>query len=154
MNIFILDNNIKKCARYHCDRHVVKMILESAQMLSTAARLMGIDHGYKISYINHPCNLWVRGSLSNWKWLRKLAIELNSEYKFRYDKKTNHKSFDLVQSLPVPNIEDYGVTPFAQVMTEKYKHNDPVIAYRNYYIGEKFNLFQWTKRKSPYWILK
>ena len=64
MNIFILDKNIKKCASYHCDKHVAKMILESAQMLSTAVRLAGDDIGYKVTHQNHPCMVWTRNSLS------------------------------------------------------------------------------------------
>jgi hypothetical protein len=58
MNIFLLDSNIKKCAQYHCDKHVVKMILESAQILSTVLRLNGVDQGYKTTHANHPCTLW------------------------------------------------------------------------------------------------
>jgi hypothetical protein len=73
MNIFILDEIPEKCARYHCDAHVIKMILESAQMLSTTVRLSGIDRGYKITHQNHPCTLWTGESLSNWQWLRELG---------------------------------------------------------------------------------
>lgn len=87
MNIFILDNDVSKCAMYHCDKHVVKMILESAQMLSTVIRESGIDCGYKITHLNHPCTIWTRESLSNWKWLRNLVEALNQEYKFRFEKK-------------------------------------------------------------------
>ena len=134
MNIFVLDLNIKKCARYHCDRHVVKMILESAQMLSSALRLNGWDHGYKVTHPNHPCTIWTRASLSNWKWLRKLA------------------SWNLIQSLPLPPINDLGLTAFAQAMPEKYKNKNPVLAYRSFYLEEKTSLFQWTKRTTPLWI--
>jgi hypothetical protein len=83
MNIFLLDSNIKKCAQYHCDKHVVKMILESAQILSTVLRLNGVDQGYKTTHANHPCTLWAGKSFSNWKWLRELASALNKEYRFR-----------------------------------------------------------------------
>lgn len=152
MNIFVLDLNIKKCARYHCDRHVVKMILESAQMLSSALRLNGWDHGYKVTHPNHPCTIWTRASLSNWKWLRKLARELNSEYKYRFNKKENHNSWNLIQSLPLPPINDLGLTAFAQAMPEKYKNKNPVLAYRSFYLEEKTSLFQWTKRTTPLWI--
>ena len=152
MNIFILDENIKKCARYHCDRHVVKMVLESAQMLSAALRLHGWDNGYQITHPNHPCTLWTRASLSNWKWLRKLAKELNSEYKYRFNKTENHRSWDLIQTLPLPPIKDIGLTRFAQAMPKQYKTINPVLAYRNYYLGEKFRIFQWTKRNTPFWI--
>ena len=152
MNIFVLDYDIKKCARYHCDKHVVKMILESVQMLSVAVRLNGVNQGYAIIHENHPCSKWARESISNWKWLRKLASELNREYKFRFERKNNHKSYDLIQELAIPKIKDKGLTSFALAMPEKYKHNDPIISYRSFYLGEKRKLFKWTKRKMPAWV--
>jgi len=154
MNIFVLDKNPETCARYHCDKHVVKMILESAQMLSAVVRLSGIDQGYKITHQNHPCTLWTGKSLSNWKWLRELAGALNREYKFRYNKKSNHKSYDLIKSLPIPKITDQGLTRFPQAIPESYKHENPVIAYRKYYLEEKSNLFYWTRRARPNWVGK
>ena len=152
MNIFVLDFNIKKCAQYHCDKHVMKMILESAQILSAVLRLNDIDYGYKATHLNHPCTLWTGKSLSNWKWLRSLAFELNNEYRFRFEKRVNHKSFDLIQDMPVPNIPDFGLTSFAEVMPEKYRYENPVISYRNYYLGEKKNILSWTKRPVPSWV--
>ena len=149
MNIFILDKNIKKCAQYHCDKHVGKMILESAQMLSTAVRLAGDDIGYKVTHQNHPCMVWTRKSLSNWIWLQNLARALNKEYRFRFDKSINHKSYDLIQSLPLPKIQDHGLTSFAQVMPEIYKNQNPVIAYRGYYVGEKKHLLSWNNKRTP-----
>jgi hypothetical protein len=79
MNIFVLDSNFKKCDQFHCDKKVVKMILEYAQILSTVLRLNGIDYGYKKTHANHPCTLWIGKSLCNWKWLRELAKALNTE---------------------------------------------------------------------------
>jgi hypothetical protein len=152
MNIFVLDEDPEKCARYHCDKHVVKMILESAQMLSTTLRLRGINQGYKITHQNHPCTLWAGESLSNWNWLRELSGALNHEYRFRYDKNLNHKSYDLIHSLPVPKIRDQGLTPFAQAMPERFKHDNPVIAYRKYYLEEKSAFLNWTRREKPYWV--
>ncbi|MBC8282988.1 MAG: hypothetical protein H8E32_04185 [Nitrospinae bacterium] len=152
MNIFILDKDIQKCAQYHCDRHVVKMILESAQMLSTGVRLSGLDEGYKMTHPNHPCSLWVMESLANWKWLRELSKALNEEYRFRFDRKVNHKSYDLICSLSLPKISDLGLTPFTQAMPDEYRHKNPVKAYRKYYKGEKSSLFKWTKRPKPPWI--
>ena len=153
MNIFVLDSNIQKCAEYHCDRHVVKMILESAQILSTVLRVNNIDYGYKITHQNHPCTLWAGKSLSNWKWLRELATALNTEYRFRFVKETNHKSFDLVQKMPNPKIPEVGLTSFVKAMPEKYQHKNPVTAYRKYYVGEKRPIFKWTKRPTPFWAL-
>jgi hypothetical protein len=128
------------------------MILESAQILSTVLRVSGVDYGYKATHANHPCTLWAGKSFSNWKWLCDLAIALNDEYRFRYEKKIDHKSLDLIQSMPFPKIPDNGLTSFVQVMPEKYKNTNPVIAYRNYYVGEKKEILGWTKRPTPIWV--
>ena len=152
MNIFVLDNDIEKCAQYHCDKHVVKMTLESAQMLSAALRLNGINQGYQVTHKNHPCTKWTRESLSNWNWLQSLSTSLNHEYKFRFGRQTNHKSYDLIKTLPIPQIKDYGLTPFAQAMPSQYKNENSITAYRDFYCGEKKNLLFWTKRIEPKWI--
>lgn len=151
MNIFVLDNDVAKCAEYHCDKHVVKMILESAQILSTVCRQSGLDVGYKPTHSHHPCTIWAGESLDNWIWLRNLTASLNAEYRYRYEKSNNHKSYDLVATLPLPNIPDIGLTPFAQAMPDKYKHDDAVVAYRNYYVNEKSDFLKWTKRGAPLW---
>lgn len=152
MNIFVLDYDLQKCAQYHNNRHICKMIIESAQMLSTVCRLTGLDEGYKTTHINHPCNKWCRKSLSNWLWLRDLVIELNKEYRYRYNKNINHKSYDITMSLSLPDIKDKGLTSFAQAMPDKYKNSDVVKAYRNYYIHEKSHIAQWKNREIPYWF--
>ena len=152
MNIFILDKEVEKCAEYHCDKHVIKMILESAQMLSAVVRLNGHDVGYKLTHKNHPCTIWARESLSNYNWLVRLTRLLNYEYRYRYDKDINHKSYDLVKTLPIPDLPDIGLTPFAQAMPEQYKNKNAVKAYRDYYINEKSSFLTWTKRKKPKWI--
>ena len=70
MNIFYLDKNPDLSAQLHCDKHVVKMILEYAQMLSTAHRVLDNSQDvYKIAHKNHPCTIWVRENKSNYKWL-------------------------------------------------------------------------------------
>ena len=68
MNIFVLDLDVKKCAEYHVDKHVVKMILESAQLLCGVHHIVSPDNvniPYKLSHKNHPCSIWTRKSLSN-----------------------------------------------------------------------------------------
>jgi len=152
MNIFLLDQDHSTNAEYHVDKHVVKMILESAQLLSSAVRVSGIDEGYALTHKNHPCAIWTRKSLSNWYWLKNLMYALNEEYKYRYNKRVNHKSFDIGWNLTYPNIEDIGLTPFVMAMPDKYKNTDPFLAYRNYYVGEKSHLFSWKKREIPYWV--
>jgi hypothetical protein len=111
------------------------MILESAQMLSVALRINRVDQGYQITHLNQPCTIWARKSLSNWKWLRQLASALNGGYRFRFEIKTNHQSYDVIQSLPLPKIQDCRLTSFVQAMPEKYKHKNPVTAYINFYVG-------------------
>ena len=128
------------------------MILESAQMLSAVVRLNGHDIGYKLTHKNHPCTIWARESLSNYNWLVRLTRLLNYEYRYRYDKDVNHKSYDLVKTLPTPKIPDIGLTAFAQAMPDQYKNENVVKAYRDYYINEKSNFLTWTKRKKPTWI--
>lgn len=153
MNIFILDLDIEKCAQYHCDKHVIKMILESAQLLSTCNRYFGLNEGYKSTHVNHPCAKWVRESLTNYYWLMHLAIFLNHEYRYRYNKSVNHKSLEIILELSTPpGLIDIGLTPFALAMPEEYKSDDPVEAYRAYYLCEKSHILQYTKRSKPIWV--
>lgn len=151
MNIFILDYEIKKCAEFHVDRHY-KMILETAQMLSTVLRSTGTNYGYKEFNKSHPCNIWASSSLSNFNWLRELGIYLTEEMTYRYG--TVHKSFEIIRDAPNPSIPDIGLTPFAQAMPEEFKDKDPVKAYRNFYRIDKFKkgLIKYTNRKPPEWL--
>jgi len=151
MNIFILDTNIKKCAEYHNDKHVVKMILESAQILSTVCRQNGINEGYKITHKNHPCTKWAGQSLSNWRWLKQLALELNEEFKYRFNHSEDHKSSKVICSLPEPKIPDRGLTNFVQAMPDDCKMKNPVKAYRRYYKNYKQHLASWKNRRKPKW---
>ena len=154
MNIFVLDKNIEKCARYHCDQHVVKMILESVQMLCTALNKKEIITPYKSTHQNHPCVLWVEQSFDNFSWLRNLAFALNNEYRFRFEKEVDHKSISVLNELSNHEYEKRGLTEFAQAMPEKYKvPGDAVRAYRQFYLGEKMAFAKWTKRSIPDWVL-
>jgi hypothetical protein len=153
MNIFILDRCAETCARYHCDQHVNKMILESVQILCTALSQYGFDTPYKPTHAKHPCVLWTTASYGNFLWLKKLAIALNKEYQYRYIKSTDHQSISVLKQLSKLQYEDRGMTPFVQVMPEKYRvADDPVRAYRAYYIGEKLIFATWRRRRPPLWI--
>ncbi|MHC5038662.1 MAG: pyrimidine dimer DNA glycosylase/endonuclease V [Planctomycetota bacterium] len=153
MNIFVLDEDIGKCARYHPDRHVVKMILESAQMLCTVVNEAGGRSPYRSTHVKHPCTVWAGGSLSNWKWLRSLALALNREYKFRFRASRDHASAVVVRNLSLPHLPDRGLTPFAQAMPEKFRvKGDPVRAYRRYFRAEKAPGARWTRRRIPPWV--
>jgi hypothetical protein len=153
MNIFVLDEDKQKCAEYHCDKHVVKMIIEYAQMLSTTVRLTtDNDIGYRITHKNHPCTVWVRESLSNWLWLRDMTKFLNDEYRKRYNKDVNHKSFDVIKSLPLPNIPDLGLTKFKLAMPEHCKTESVIESYRKYYMIEKKDFVTWKNMDKPKWF--
>ena len=153
MNIFILDSDIGKCARYHADRHVVKMILESAQMLCTVVNENGGESPYRSTHTRHPCTLWAGESLSNWKWLRSLALALNGEYRYRFGKDIDHESAAVVRKLEPPPIPDKGLTEYPQAMPDEYRiPGNAVKAYRRYYVGEKSAIVNWTRRKTPRWF--
>ena len=152
MNIFILDRNPEKCARYHCDKHVVKMVLESAQILCSVLHMRGEDAPYRPTHISHPCVKWANASFSNFSWLVELAIQLNEEYKFRYEKRVNHKSIEVVNLCAEYRFEDIGLTPFMQCMPDRYRfQNNPVRAYRAYYKGDKRSFAAWKRRGAPSW---
>lgn len=147
MNIFVLDHNPILAAQYHCDTHVVKMILEGAQMLSTA-----VGEGYKPTHQNHPCTLWVKASRQNAKWLADLMAGLNREYRERYHHDVDHKSYTLIQSIEhlIDRLPDAGLTPYAQAMPEELRiPGEPVKAYRNYYRTKSFAA--WNRSTPPLW---
>ena len=176
MNVFYLDEDPQIAAQMHVDKHVVKMIVESAQLLSTAHRFLdGQEYIqlsknnrrlkrwrlndarenvlYKGAFLNHPCGVWVRESSSNYSWLYSLFGFLCDEYTYRYNKThlTDTKLRVLLANHPI-NIPSGELTSPALAMPDYCKKNDPVSSYRNYYIKEKSNLFAWTKREKPYWI--
>lgn len=152
MNIFYLSQDPEQCARYHCDAHVVKMILESAQMLCTVLAHYDIKAPYKPTHQHHPCTRWVAESLDNWLWLCELGNALDDEYRYRYNKTTSHRSYTVIESLPVPPLPDIGPTPVAQAMPEMYQQRDPVRAYRDFYAATKADFACWTKRPVPRWF--
>jgi len=160
MNIFILDYNIEKNAQYHCDKHIVKMITESCQMISTAIRLMVKedlpDFIYKSTHLNHPCNKWTRESWNNLNYHLRLAKALYNEYQYRYNKPNKHQRNKKIIDYGLkhlPSVIGNEITSeFPQSMPEQYKNKDVVIAYRNYYNAEKRHLFKWKNRARPKWI--
>jgi len=157
MNIFFLDENPTLSAKYHVDKHVVKMILETAQLLC------GVHHAtdqvtdqvpYKLSHKNHPCAIWARESLSNYLYLCELGLELGKEYTYRYGKR--HKSIDVINWCIInkPNIPDIGFTTPARAMPDEFKVDSVVESYRNYYMGAKSGLASWKNREKPFWFGK
>lgn len=131
MNIFILDKKIEKCAQYHCDQHVVKMILESVQILCTALNKKGFTTPYKSTHVKHPCVLWVEES---------------------FEKDSDHKSIFVLNEISNYKYGNKGLTEFPQAMPDKYKiPGNAVKAYRQFYLGEKMKFARWTKRSIPKW---
>jgi len=155
MNIFFLDFDTKKCAQYHCDKHVVKMILETAQLLCGVHWVIGSEAPYKLSHKNHPCAIWTRESLSNYLYLCDLGLELCKEYTYRYGKR--HKSQDIIEWCldNKPNIQDVDFTSPPMAMGDEYKIGNNVIeSYRNYYREAKKSFVNWKNREIPDWFNK
>lgn len=155
MNIFVLDLDVRTCARYHCDQHVVKMTLESTQIACTALNKRGFKTPYKSTHSQHPCVLWAEASFANLQWLKRLARALNREYRYRYRKNADHRSLAVLDAVEELEFESVGLTDFPQAMPERYGvPEDPVRAYRQFYIGEKLRFARWTRRRRPAWIEK
>lgn len=155
MNIFVLDHDISRCAQFHCDRHVSKMILESVQMLCTALNEKGFHTPYRSTHSRHPCVLWVGESYDNFEWLSNLALALNEEYRFRYQRDRDHASIAVLREIGDLRFRSVGLTEFAQAMPEQYKvPNDAVQAYRAFYLAEKSGFAQWTRRPEPPWWVR
>lgn len=152
INIFVLSEDPKQAARDHCNKHVVKMIVEAAQLLCTALHINGVNKEslpYRTTHAGHPCTKWVAESPANSAWLFEHAIELCEEYTRRYEKV--HKTRSVIESLRslLPPGDRHDHTPFAQAMPDEWKHDDAVIAYRCYYIAEKSRFARWSPRANP-----
>lgn len=175
MNIFYLSNDPTQCAEWMVDRHVVKMILETAQLLSTAHRVLDgtqyVDKQsgrsikrwslederehviYKATHVNHPSAIWTRQAVENYNWLFDHFVALNNEYKYRFEKTHETSKLGLWLNSPPLNLKDWDMTEMCSAMDTKYiVSKDPVDNYRNYYKFGKTHLHKWTKREKPEWI--
>lgn len=180
MNIFVLDLDPKKCAEYHCDKHLIKMVTEHNQILgSVAYTARGIPRKkditpefvfehfqgfprkhannspfpYGIGYKNHPCTKWAARSYDNYIWLCVLNLEMCYEYTKRYKRKHAGEAITIWYLANVPKIERLGLTPFAQAMPDVCKHADTVTAYRDYYIKYKARFAKWAHSAVPEWFV-
>ena len=180
MNLFFLDHDLDKCAEYHVDKHIVKMVLEAAQIICTnlwidqyigaAPRLLVKEENavitqyrrdlkagmprylpYTPTMQNHPSTVWARTSIENFYWTHCYANALADEYTYRYGKV--HKSIEVINSLPDPqNIPNQGLTPFALAMPDILKNEqDPIQSYRDYYHLDKATFAVWSHRERPPW---
>ena len=168
MNLFILSLIQKEIAEYMMDKHVSKILLEAVQMLSSAKRILDPDdlltneRIYKLAHKNHPVTIWCRKSRANYIWVLELIEELHNEWRYRYghpDTKI-HKSYlvalILKENMPSDDkFEEKGLTQFALAMPDKYKTDDAIEAYRNYYMSEeKQKIASWKKRRNkPEWYI-
>jgi hypothetical protein len=180
MNIFYLDHDVKKCAEMHNDKHVVKMILEYAQLLSTAHRVLdgtivvGLSKTgrkqsryvlpdnresllYSATHLNHPSAVWVRKSKQNYLWLANMLIALCGEYTHRYGKihkvERDGLCYVLLKNIP-HSIIDSDFTQPTPAMPDVVKiPGDSIKSYRNYYINNKTHLANWKKRTIPEWYI-
>lgn len=176
MNIFYLDDDPKICAEMHIDKHVVKMIIEYAQLMSTAHRLLDgteyiekTDKGrsmrrwrlegnndlimMKASHINHPSAIWTRSNRQNYNWLYCMWYYLCSEYTHRYGKvhsvetRMKHALY-----LPPNNIISSSFYEPTPAMPDKYKvAGNSILSYKNYYLNEKHYFASWKLRNIPEW---
>lgn len=177
MNIFVVHKDPHIAASMMVDKHVVKMILESAQLLSTAHRMLdGVETTelsktnrkikrwkfnddrdqtiYQATHINHPCSVWVRQSAKHYEWLYEHFLALINEYKFRYDNKP-HKCEALIPHLKntPQNISQTNFVDPPAAMDDKYIISKNVVEnYRNYYKFGKKHLHKWSIREAPSWI--
>jgi len=182
MNLFLVDYDVNKIAEYYFDKHVLKMTLETAQLLSTAHRYVDgymvieriknrnykrwhlidpcmQDALYKSTHVNHPTAKWIRESTYNYNFAYDLFIALAKEYEYRYGKP--HLSYIKLKDLlknPPKRLTKTGSFVYMpeqfQAIPIEYKQKDPVEAYRTYILLDKQHLFHWTKRDIPYWIPK
>ena len=177
MNIFYIDKDPAQAAQWMVNKHCVKMILESAQLLSTAHRILDgrevegksktgrkvrrwiLDDArdpvvYQATHINHPSAVWCRKSVENYNWLADHFYALMSEYTYRYNKQ--HKCYGEISYMlqsPPHNLKEWDMTSMPSAMDDQYKiSDDPIINYRNYYKIGKLKMHKWTNRQPPEWI--
>lgn len=160
MNIFFLDYDPSLCAEAMVDSHVVKMVLETAQLLSTAHHQLQsavAPQCYKQTHVNHPSAVWARKAAGNYDWLYVHFEALAAEYTHRFGRE--HKSFiDKFMYLSVNPCPNAGLTvplcalPEAIKPTGLYTWADSVEAYRTYYRTDKARLHKYTNRQPPSWL--
>tara|TARA_Y100000385_G_scaffold242970_1_gene260214 strand:- start:1266 stop:1823 length:558 start_codon:yes stop_codon:yes gene_type:complete len=181
MNIFVLDENIDLCARYHCDKHLVKMISEHNQMLGSIGwtsrgiwykRDMDRDwinqtfkgfprsteegnpFPYGIGFKHHPCTRWTAHSKENYEWLCELTLEMCKEYTRRYGRIHAGEAILKWYNDNPPPFENSGFTKWVQAMPDECKRDNPIEGYRKYYLEHKRRFARWAHSETPQWWLE
>jgi hypothetical protein len=154
MNIFVLSLSPILCAQMHLDKHVVKMITEYGQLLSTCHHMMNScppEGLFKRCFHKHPCSIWLRESANNYKWLYNLFVHLCKEYTYRYGKvhKTDIRLKNVLNQIP-DLLPEVTMTKFKLAMPDNVKLDNPILAYHNYYRLNKRHIADWTGREVPY----
>lgn len=180
MNIFYLDSHPTQAARYHCDKHVVKMIVETAQLLCTAHRILDGEQQivvnenghkrkvwvhpdietnqvlYRATHINHPSAVWVRQSYDHYMWAYTLMVMLNYEFVERYNKTQDHATIRKLGTIlagpPVGLNTKVGFKPPPQVVSDDCKDENTIYAYREYYRKHKKDIAKWKSGEIPDWF--
>lgn len=179
MNIFFLDIDPVKCAQYHCNSHVVKMITEHAQMMSMAIWYHDVPQAMRLyaeghimnapahvtgkkprndSHLMHPCTMWVRESKKHFDWLKIMSFELSHEYYHRFGRFHNpprhHSSYiNCIAHLDSSNIPDNPWEQPPQAMPEEYRGMDAAEAYKRLYGEDKIRFAEWSNRDVPEWMM-
>ena len=176
MNIFYLHEDPIQNAKWHVDKHIVKMATECCQLLSTAHRVLDGEiylgktknnrnikrwllqderEGLlmKASHVNHPSNIWARETSSNYMYLWKIYIATLAEYTHRYGKTHGSGRASLSLIRPPKNIKQGKLTSLPQAMPDYCKVvGNSIQAYKNYYINEKSYFANWKGREIPEWF--
>ena len=157
MNIFFLHMNARICAQMHLDKHVIKMILETTQLLCSAVHMTNsYEPCYKLTHKNHPSAIWTRESLDNYLWLCDLGLELCQEYTYRYGKIHKCESHLISLKARPADLPQIGFTTPRLAMPDSYKQYDTVTAYRYYYLYDKTDILSWkgkvAGREPPEWV--
>lgn len=151
MNIFAVHQDPRRAARALCDRHVVRMTLETAQILCTVAWQAGLRPPYRPTHARHPCVRWAAANTANWSWLVAHGLALAEEFTRRFGKR--HASEDVLRWIlahrAAPDVQARRRTPFAQAMPEAYRGPSAVEAYRRYYLAEKARFATWRAPARP-----
>ena len=158
MNIFFLDRDPADCAKMHCDKHVVKMVLETAQILAAVHHIHG-NGGvvtYKLTHKNHPCVVWAAASPLHYRWLQKLGAELCNEYRHRYSRDHKCEQYikgELLDPPPALLTKPARWKEPPRCMPEEYQRDSVEGSYREYYRRAKSSFAAWTNRQPPEFML-
>ena len=175
MNIFVTDSSPVKSAQVLPDKHIVKMPLETCQMLSIVASDKW-GHGFGVlpkvdgtpyktdkgAFRNHPCTAWANSFVTNWQWLLAHGFALCDEYAARYGKvhTCHHTLLAAKEILPTGDPtgrSGKGPTPFARAMPNEFKFDtsiDTFTAYKMYIASKPWVASNYLRdpSKKPDWV--